>query len=109
MLQAQGGQPGEVDGASPGQDVGQDAFVAAAAGFSTSPGPTGEVADLAFHHGLIRPVVLLPGRIPLAGFGVLQGGFLRFPRFSGDFPTRFDLANQRKEVRGNEEVSGRAA
>ena len=31
------------------------------------------MADLAFHHRAIGPVVLLPGRIPLAGLGVLQG------------------------------------
>ena len=36
---------------------------------------------------------------------------VRFPRFSGDFRTRFDLANreERKFVRGNEEVPAGAA
>ena len=76
MVQAQGGQAGEVDGAGSGQDVGQDACVSAAAGFSAAPGAAGEVADLAFHDGPIRSVVLLPGRVLLAGFGVLQGGFM---------------------------------
>ena len=59
-----------------GQDVGQDALVSAAAGFSATPGAVGEVADLAFHHGPICSVVLLPARILLARFGVLQRGFL---------------------------------
>ena len=77
VVQAQGGQSGEVDGAGSGQDVGQDAFLAAASGFSAAPGAAGEVADLAFHDGPVRSVVLLPGRVLLAGFGVLQGGFMR--------------------------------
>jgi hypothetical protein len=77
VVQAQGGQSGEVDGASSGHNVGQDAFLPAAAGFSTAPGATGEVADLAFRYGPMRPVILLPVRIPLARFGVLQSGFLR--------------------------------
>jgi putative transposase len=32
-----------------------------------------------------------------------------FPRFSGDFRTRFDLANRERKSRGNQEVPGRAA
>jgi hypothetical protein len=47
-----------------------------AAGLRGGPGAAGEVADLAFHHGAMCPVVLLPGRIPLARFGVLQRGFM---------------------------------
>ena len=77
LVQAQGGQAGEVDGAGPGQDVGQDAFLTAASGFSAAPGTAGEVADLAFHHGPMCPVVLLPDRISLTCFGVLQRGFMR--------------------------------
>src|SRR5262249_22826260 len=57
-------------------DVGQDAFVSAAPSVSAAPRAAGEVADLAFHHGPICSVVLLPFRIPLAGFGVLQRGFM---------------------------------
>ena len=76
VVQAHGGQSGEVDGAGSGQDVGQDAGVSAAAGFTGASGAAGEVADLAFHHGAMCPVVLLPGRIVLARFGVLQGGFM---------------------------------
>jgi hypothetical protein len=71
VVQAQGGQSGEVDGAGSGQDVGQDAFMSRASGFTGAPGAAGEVADLAFHHGQVGPVVRLPGRISLAGFGVL--------------------------------------
>ena len=71
MVQAEGGQSVKVEGAGSGQYVGQDAFFAAAAGISAAPRTAGEVADLAFHHGAVGPVVLLPGRIPLAGFGVL--------------------------------------
>jgi hypothetical protein len=70
-VQAEGGQAGEVEGAGSGQEVGQDAFFAAAAGFSAAPGAAGEVADLAFHDGPVGPVVLLLGRNLLAGFGVL--------------------------------------
>src|ERR1700692_3037939 len=62
VVQAQDGQSGEVDDAGSGQDVGQDAFPAAAAGFSAAPGASGEVADLAFHDGTGLAVVLLPGR-----------------------------------------------
>ena len=51
-------------------------FVSAAAGFSGAPGAAGEVADLAFHDGPVGPVVLLPGRVFLAGLGVLQRGFM---------------------------------
>ena len=76
MVQAQGGQSGEVDGAGSGQDVGQDAFLSAASGFAAAPGAAGEVADLAFHDGPVRAVVLMPCRVFLAGFGVLQGGFM---------------------------------
>jgi len=75
-VQAQGGQSGEVDGAGSGHDVGQDAVRSAAAGFSPAPGPVGEVADLAFHDRAICPVGLLPGGVFLAGFGVLQRGFM---------------------------------
>src|ERR1700682_5240336 len=76
VVQAQDGQSGEVDDAGSGQDVGQDAFLAAAAGFSAAPGASGEVADLAFHDGTVLAVVLLPGRVLLTGFGVLQRGFM---------------------------------
>ena len=38
VAQARGGQSGEVDDAGSGQDVGHDAFLAAAAGFSAAPG-----------------------------------------------------------------------
>jgi hypothetical protein len=62
-MQAQGGQAGEVDGAGSGEDVGQVAFLAAAAGFSPAPGPAGELADLALHDGPVLPVGLLPGGI----------------------------------------------
>src|SRR6202158_4066972 len=72
VVQAQDGQSGEVDDAGSGQDVGQDAFLAAAAGFSAAPGASGEVADLAFHDGTVLAVVL----VFLAGFGVLQRGFM---------------------------------
>ena len=51
MVQAEGGQSVEVEGAGSGQNVGQDAFFAAAAGISATPRTVGEVADLAFHHG----------------------------------------------------------
>ena len=34
---------------------------------------------------------------------------MSFPRFSGDFRTRFDLANRERKSRGNQEVPGRAA
>jgi len=37
VVQAQGGQAGEVDDAGPGQDVGQDASLAAAARLSAAP------------------------------------------------------------------------
>ena len=76
VVQAQGGQSGEVDGAGSGQDVGQDAGVSAAAGFSAAPGAVGEVADLAFHDGAMGAVGLLPDGVFLASFGVLQGGFM---------------------------------
>ena len=66
VVQAQGGQSGEVDDAGSGQDVGQDAFLSAAAGCARTPGTAGEVADLAFHDGTMLPVVLLPGRVELA-------------------------------------------
>src|SRR6478736_6593622 len=48
-------QAGEFDGAGSGQDVGQYAGSSAAAGFSAAPEAAGDVADLAFHHGAIRP------------------------------------------------------
>jgi len=76
VVQAQGGQASEVDGARSGQDVGQDAVVSAAPSVSAAPGAAGEVADLAFHHRPIRSVVLLPARIALARFCVLQRGFI---------------------------------
>jgi hypothetical protein len=41
VVQAQDGQSGEVDDAGSGQDVGQDAFLAAATGFSAAPGSVG--------------------------------------------------------------------
>ena len=44
--------------------------------YGPAPAAAGEVADLAFHHGPIGSVVLLPGRILLAGLGLLQGGFM---------------------------------
>jgi hypothetical protein len=72
VVHSEDGQAGEVEGAGAGQDVGQDAFLAAAPGFSAAPGAAGEVADLAFHDGPVGPVGVLPGRILLAGFGVLQ-------------------------------------
>ena len=71
VVQAQGGQSGEVDGAGSGQDVGQDAGASAAAGFSAAPGAVGEVADLAFHDGAMGAVGLLPDGVFLASFGVL--------------------------------------
>jgi hypothetical protein len=71
VVQAQGGQSCEVDGAGSGQDVGQDAGVSAAAGFSAAPGAVGEVADLAFHDGAMGAVGLLPDGVFLASFGVL--------------------------------------
>ena len=71
VVQAEGGQSGEVQCAGSGQDVSQNAFFAAASGMSAAPGAAGEVADLAFDDGPVGPVVLLPGRILLAGFGVL--------------------------------------
>src|SRR5271157_366844 len=77
VVQSEGGQSGEVEGAGSGEDVGQDAFLAAAAGFSAAPGAAGEVADFAFHDGPVGSVVLLPGWVFLAGFGVLQRCFLR--------------------------------
>lgn len=76
VVQAQGGQAGEVQDACSGQDVGQDAFASAASGFTGTPGAAGEVADLAFHDRTVLPVVLLPGRVFLAGLGVLQVGFM---------------------------------
>ena len=75
-MQAQGGQAGEVDDAGSGQDVGQDVGVSAASGFTDAPGAVGEVADLAFHDGAVGPVGLLPGRVFLAGLGVLQSGLM---------------------------------
>src|SRR4029079_9003317 len=71
VVQAQGGQSCEVDGAGSGQDVGQDAGVSAAAGFSAAPAAVGEVADLAFHDGAMGAVGLLPDGVFLASFGVL--------------------------------------
>src|ERR1700682_3880495 len=67
VVQAQDGQSGEVDDAGSGHDVGQDAFSAAAAGFSATPGASGEVADLAFHHGTVLAVGLLASRGFLTG------------------------------------------
>jgi hypothetical protein len=96
-MQAEGGQSGEVDGAGSGQDVGQDAFVSTAAGFSAAPGVAGEVADLAFHDGPVGPVCLPPGRILLARFGVLQGGFLGV---DADHPT---AASFRASARSGQE------
>ena len=40
-----------------------------------APGPAGEVADLAFQDGPVLPVGLLARR-DLAGFGLLEGGFM---------------------------------
>ena len=76
VVQAEGGESGEVDGAGSDPDVGQDAFVSAASGLTAAPRTAGEVADLALCDGPVCPVVLLPGRIPLAGFGVLQRGYM---------------------------------
>lgn len=58
------------------EEVGQDAFLAAAAGFAPTPGPAGEVADFAFHDRPILSAIGLPVRIALAGLGVLECGFM---------------------------------
>jgi len=39
------------------------------------PGAAGELAGLVFHDRAVASVVLRPGRIFLAGLGLLQGGF----------------------------------
>src|SRR5680860_1500087 len=77
VLEPEGGQAGEVDHAGSGEDVGEDAGLASAAGFAPAPRPPGEVADLAFHDGPVGAVGLLPVRVALAGFSVLQRRLLR--------------------------------
>ena len=73
VLEPEGGQAGEVDHAGSGEDVGEDAGLASAAGFAPAPRPPGEVADLAFHDGPVGAVGLLPVRVALAGLVVWHG------------------------------------
>ena len=59
-------------------------------------GATAEVTDLAFHHGSMLPVGRLPGRVFLAGFGVLQSGFMEV---DADNPPATRLARFRASAR----------
>src|SRR5512133_1887236 len=77
VVQAEGGEAGEVDRAGSGEDVGEDAGLAAASGVASAPGPAREVADLAFYDRAVCPVGLLPGRVALPVLGVLQRGLVR--------------------------------
>src|SRR5262249_49345298 len=74
-------KPGPVEGAGAGDKVSGDAGQSTGAGPPPTPGPAGEVRDLALDDGPVRPVALLPGRVFLGGAGALQH---RFVRVDGD-------------------------
>jgi hypothetical protein len=74
VAQAEDGRSGEVEDGGSGQDIGEDAGLAAAAGFASAPAAPHEVGDLAFDGGSGGPVGLPPGGVLLRGAGGLQDG-----------------------------------
>jgi hypothetical protein len=103
VVQAQGGQSCEVDGAGSGQDVGQDAGVSAAAGFSAAPGAVGEVADLAFHDGAMGAVGLLPDGVFLAALACCRAaswGWMLMTRPPRAFVQAARAGHQRQQLGG---------
>ncbi len=76
VVESGGGEAGEVDRSSAGDEVTKHAGGASGSCFSSAVGAAGEVADFAFDFRAGCPIVGLPVRVGLISFGLLHARFV---------------------------------
>ena len=108
-VQAEHGQPGEVDRCGEQPKVGVDAGGAADSGAAPAVAAAHQVGELAFDLGAGGAVVAHPGRVGLAGAGVGQGLLVRANRYRAPTGGGGALRAQRASGAGRREMGGSAA